>query len=126
MFDRFNLSVRLSSTCVLLALLSGCASYKLWPLSSDTKSADPTLPENAIAYRCAGGKKFYIRELEKGQAIWLILPDREFSLSKQNDPNLIYANGTTRLLLEKTSAVLEISPNLKWLDCVSDKSAIGK
>lgn len=126
MFAQFNFSARLTFACALLILLSGCASYKLWPFTGDKASTDPTLPENAVAYHCSSGKKFYVRELDKGQAIWLILPDREFSLSKQSAEGLVYSNGVTNLALGQSSAVLEISPSQKWLDCVRDQPVVNK
>lgn len=126
MFDPFNYSARFTSACVLCILLSGCASYKLWPFAADKASVDPTMPENAVAYHCASGKKFYVRAMDNGQAVWLILPDREFSLKKQNVQEQVYGNGVTSLTLGTSTAVLEIDPAQKWLDCARDLPAASK
>ena len=68
----------------LLALapvvLAGCGGASLWPLGGGG-SERSRVPANATEYRCAGGKGFYVRNLDAG-AVWLIAPDREIRLDK--------------------------------------------
>ena len=69
--------------CIPL-LLAGCGEMKvnLWPFGSDTVQERSRTPANATEYQCAAGKRFYVRTLEGGTAVWLILPEREVRLER--------------------------------------------
>ena len=75
-----------SAPAALLALapllLAGCGGVSsLWPFGEVGGTELDRKPANAAEYRCAGGKAFYVRNLEGG-AVWLIAPDREIRLDK--------------------------------------------
>ena len=92
-----------ASLILVSLLLPGCGGAKLWPFGSDTVQERSRTPANATEYKCAGGKRFFVRTLEGGAAVWLILPEREVRLDKLGtDSGLRYGNG---------SAVLEINGN---------------
>lgn len=63
-----------------VTLLAGCGGGSLWPFGSGGTELS-RVPPNAVAYKCDGGKTFYVRTIEDG-AVWLIAPDRELRLSK--------------------------------------------
>ena len=87
-------------------LLSACGDMnvkKYIPFAGDPVQERSRVPANATEYQCAGGKRFFVRTLEGGAAVWLILPERELRLDKlAADSGLRYGNGI---------AVLEINGN---------------
>ncbi|HEX8963950.1 MAG TPA: hypothetical protein VF801_13190 [Rhodocyclaceae bacterium] len=92
-------------------VLSGCSSVSnLWPFhgDSDTYTARDRTPANSTAYQCPGGKRFYVRQLEDGAAVWLILPDREVRLARNSESR--YSNGITVLELSGGQASLSEGP----------------
>lgn len=92
-----------ASAILAALLLPGCGGAKLWPFGGDTVQERSRVPANATEYQCAGGKRFFVRTLEGGAAVWLILPEREVRLEKlATDSGLRYGNGI---------AVLEINGN---------------
>jgi hypothetical protein len=76
-------------------LLAGCGGVNLWPFGSSGSTELSRAPANATEYRCAGGKAFWVRSLEGGDA-WLIAPDRELRLAKRSGTSW----GAGRVLLE--------------------------
>ncbi len=71
---------------LLAVLLAGCGKVSmpsipnLWPFGDKPERSRE--PENATAYQCEGGRKLYVRTLENGAAVWVILPERELRLEK--------------------------------------------
>ena len=66
-------------------LLSGCGDMNLKkynPFGGDPVQERSRTPANATEYQCAGGKRVYVRTLEGGQAVWLILQERELRLER--------------------------------------------
>ncbi|MEZ0232730.1 MAG: hypothetical protein ACAH12_07805 [Methylophilaceae bacterium] len=101
---------------VLIALaVSGCGSMKIWPLSSDTTEADPRTPANSTEYQCDKNKKFYVRTIDKGAAVWVILSNREFSLAK--DASGRYTNSIATLTLDGDTAVFDDGYKSEYLNC---------
>jgi membrane-bound inhibitor of C-type lysozyme len=93
--------------CVAL-LLPGCGGVKLWPFGGDGETQRSRTPVNASEYQCAAGKRFYVRTLEGGAAVWLILPERELRLEKRpGDSGLRYGNGIALLELNGNEATLK-------------------
>ena len=88
-----------------ISLLAGCGEInvkKYLPFGGDSTIQErPRTPANATEYQCAGGKRIYLRTLEGGAAVWLILPEREVRLDR------IGAEGSTRY--SKGNTVLEIT-----------------
>ena len=59
-------------------LLSACGDMNLKkynPFGGDPVQERSRTPANATEYQCAGGKRIYVRTLDGGQAVWLILAD---------------------------------------------------
>ncbi len=72
-------SARAAVLALAPLLLAGCGGASLWPLGGATERS--RTPANATEYRCAGGRVFFVRNLDAG-AVWLIAPDREIRLDK--------------------------------------------
>ncbi len=90
-------------------LLGACGSVNLDVLSfGGAKEQDTTrAPAGATAYACEGGKRLYLRYLDNGAAVWVILPGREFRLNKatSGDANR-YSNGSATLEINDAGATL--------------------
>lgn len=98
----------LAMTAAALSL-SACGGVKLWPFGDGDKYQDrPKEPANATAYQCAGGKRFYVRRLEDGGAVWVILPDREVRLNKTSEGR--FSSGAAVLELSGADATLADGP----------------
>jgi len=93
----------------LVALLAaGCGGVNLWPFGSGGGTELSRAPQNATEYRCAGGRGFWVRNLEDG-AVWLIAPDREIRLAK-SDAAGRYSAGRVVLELSGEEATLTDPP----------------
>ncbi len=110
-----------SAPAVLLALapllLAGCGSVSnLWPFGEGGGTELDRKPANAAEYRCAGGKAFYVRNLDAG-AVWLIAPDRQIRLEKPAAAKeAVYTAGKIRLELTAEGATL-LDPPAQFAGC---------
>lgn len=111
---------------VCIALLAGCGELKVkqfWPFGSDTPQERSRTPTNATEYQCNGGKRFFVRTLENGGAVWLILPEREVRLNKLGaGSDQRYSNGVAVLEIKGTEATLSDGASSAFAGC---KSASG-
>ena len=107
-------------------LLSGCGDMKarqLWPFGGDTAQVRARTPVNATEYLCAAGKRFHVRTLEDGAAVWLILPERELRLEKIGaESGLRYARGNTVLDLGSNGAMLKDGAVVSFAGCKTSSS----
>jgi len=90
-------------------MLAACGSVNLDVLSfGGTKEQDTSrAPAGATAYQCEGGKRLFVRYLDNGAAAWIILPGREFRLSKTaSTSGTRYSNGSATLEIEDGGATL--------------------
>ena len=102
---------------IIGSMLSSCSSVEVWPFGDDSVERS-TAPANAVKYQCAEGKKFYLRNIEKGNAVWLILSDREVALAKtEAEGGERYSNGVSTLTIKDGVARLEESPTSLYADC---------
>lgn len=89
-------------------LLAGCGDInikKYIPFTNDAPQERSRTPANATEYQCAGNKRFYVRTLEGGTSVWLILPEREIRLDKLGSGSR-YSNGIAVLELNGNEASL--------------------
>jgi membrane-bound inhibitor of C-type lysozyme len=101
-----NTTNRVAAMALCLSL-AGCGgiNVNVWPFGGGEKYQDRSkAPANATAYQCDSGKGFYVRTLEDGAAVWLILPDREVRLGKVSEAR--YSNGIAVLELSGGNATL--------------------
>ncbi len=75
------------------------------------------VPENSTAYVCAGGKRFYLRMLESGASVWVILPEREFRLDRVAGDGSRYGNGKAVLTVNGDELSLVDAPTLDFTGC---------
>lgn len=99
-------------------LLSACGSISLWPFGGE-KSEDAIRTSDATEYQCAGGKKFYLRNLDNGNAAWVIFPDREFRLEKvmTSATDTRYSNGATTLDMRDGEVTLAEGTAVSFAGC---------
>ncbi len=109
MNSRSRYLTRLGLACGAL-LLAGCGSIKtpnLWPFGGDKATPERSrTPANATEYQCAAGKRFYLRTLDDGAAMWLILAERELRLDRIGSSQR-YSKGNTVLELGDETKVTD-------------------
>ena len=118
-FDGMNMKKRLGYLLgyVVISTMAGCSSVEVWPFGEESLERSAA-PANAMEYQCAEGKKFYVRNIEKGNAVWLILSDREVALAKtEAEGGERYSNGVSTLTIKDGVARLEESPTSLYADC---------
>lgn len=102
-------------------LLAGCGDInvkKYIPFSGDTSQERSRTPANATEYQCAAGKRFYVRTLEGGAAVWLILPEREVRLEKLGaETGVRYSNGIAVLDINGKEASLRDGTAISLVGC---------
>ena len=97
-------------------LLAGCGGYSLWPFGEGGATEQSRRPANAAEYRCAGGKGFFVRDLD-ASAVWLIAPDREIRLEKlPGAESGRYGVGKVVLEISGQNATL-LDPPAKFAGC---------
>jgi membrane-bound inhibitor of C-type lysozyme len=99
---------RAATLACVLPLLTACAGMSLdkLPFGGSSKEQDVSrAPAGATTYQCEGGKRFFVRYLDKGAAAWVILPEREFRLDKAASGER-YANGSAALDIKGGEATL--------------------
>lgn len=109
----------------LSLLAAGCGSLGVWPFGSDEVRERSLAPANATEYRCQGGKQFYVRDLEGGKSVWVILPEREFRLDQAGAAaaGKRYSNGTATLDLDAGGATLTEGGTVLYGPCKSGAPA---
>jgi membrane-bound inhibitor of C-type lysozyme len=116
MHKRFSTPV-LALSAVLL-LLAGCTSIENYNPFGDSKPTEARKPENSTEYQCEGGKHFFIRMLDKGNAVWLIYPEREVNLDKvAGGAGTRYSNGVAVLDINGAEATLNDGPRVVYTGC---------
>jgi len=99
-------------------LLSGCGGVNLWPFSGEKNQDRLQTPSNATEYQCTGGKRFYLRYLDNGDAAWIIFPEREFRLDKVTSATgTRYSNGIAILDINGNEATLADGPAISFAGC---------
>ena len=103
-------------------LLAGCGEMnvkKYLPFGGDSATPERSrTPPNSTEYQCAAGKRFYVRTLDGGAAVWLILPEREVRLNKIG-ASTRYSNGIAVLELNGNEATLTDGAASSFTGCKS-------
>lgn len=109
-----------TALAALAVLLSGCGGMSagdLWPFGSSSEELSRT-PANAVAYRCEGGKRLYVRYLDNGAYAWVILPEREFRLDKSaSTSGTRYGTGRASLEVNGNEVTLSDGPSVSYTGC---------
>jgi hypothetical protein len=85
-------------------------------------------PANATEYQCAGGKRLYVRTLEGGQAVWLILRNANCG-SSGSVPASATARGTPCWTLNGNEATVADGGPATYANCKTggaEPAAAGK
>ena len=123
----FKRTIKLSML-VFVGTISACSTVKdmtnvdLWPFGKGGDQGREYQPANSTPYICEGNKKFFVRYLEKGASVWLILPDREVALA-QVGSSKVYSNGISKLDLSSDDVSLEVNETTKYVGCKSNSAA---
>jgi hypothetical protein len=110
------------SVILVAGLLSACNTLdkvkdvNLWPFGNSVDAPRIYRPANSTEYACEKGKKFYIRVLDNGANVWLMLSDREVLLPKVGNEK-VYSNGISRLDMTGAEVSLEASPENRYIGC---------
>jgi hypothetical protein len=117
-------SAALPLCALIAALLAGCGGGapsmgSLWPFGGEGGRELSRIPPNSTPYRCDGGKRFYLRTLDNGAAVWVILPEREFRLDKAPGQRSGSRFGTGKAILEVSGdqVTLTDGPNTSYTGC---------
>ena len=100
-------------------LLSGCGDMNLKkynPFGGDPVQERSRTPANATEYQCAAGKRIYVRNLDGGEAIWLILPERELRVDRVGSSQR-YSKGNTVLELNGNNATVSEGAAVTYSAC---------
>ena len=117
MSNEFKRTGLLAPLCLAL-LLSGCGSLNLWPFGGNGATERSGRPANATQYVCKGGKNFYVRMLDNGNAAWIIYAEREFRLDKvESKAGMRYSNGIAVLEFNGNQVSLQDGPTISVTDC---------
>ncbi len=101
---------------IIALQLGGCGGFKVWPFGGDDKTTtDVAKPANSTEYLCEANKRFYVRNIDKGETAWLILPDREVGLPKVSATR--YSNTITTLDIAGDATTLEINAPTSYKGC---------
>lgn len=116
MNSRFARPALPAMVCLCL-FLPACGSLSLWPFGGERSGS--ASPSNATEYQCSGNKRFYVRELDNGNAAWVILPDHQFRLDKAmtTSSGARYTNGTTTLDMSDSEATLTDGSAVSFTGC---------
>ncbi len=100
-------------------LLTGCGEMKakIWPFGGDDAPVYSRAPANATEYQCDGNKGFFVRTLEGGSAVWLILREREVRLDRQGASGTRYSNGIALLEIKGNEATLTDGAASAFANC---------
>jgi membrane-bound inhibitor of C-type lysozyme len=113
--------LKLKSVVLLssLLLVVACSSFRVPnPFDTSTKEISKA-PADATEYICEGNKRFYVRMLNKGNDAWLIYPDHEVNLPK-NEGNR-YTSGAITLDLNDNGATLNDGEKIAYTGCKAQR-----
>jgi hypothetical protein len=106
----------LALASILTAVLAACGTVKdLWRTEPEERLV---IPQGATAYRCNAGKSFFIRRMDEGRAVWVMLIEREFRLEAPAAGATRFTNGRTALNLNGDQASLEEGSVTTYAGCV--------
>lgn len=105
-----------------LLFVSACGSLdkvkdvNLWPFGNGGDAPRAYKPANSTEYACEKGKKFYVRTLDNGANVWLMLSDREVLLPRVGTEK-VYSNGISRLDMSGADVSLEANADNRYIGC---------
>ena len=105
--------------------ISSCGSIKIPDVSIPMLNGDyrelSTAPKDAFLYQCEKNKRFYVKTLEGGKEIWLILPNREFGLKQVEGLKNTYNNEITTLEINDPETYIKEGDVFTYQKCSIQK-----
>ena len=105
--------------------ISSCGSMKIPDVSIPMLNGEyrelSTVSKDASLYQCEKNKKFYVKSLEGGKEMWLILPNREFGLKQVETLKNSYNNETTTLEINDPETYIKEGDVLTYQKCSIQK-----
>ena len=105
--------------------ISSCGSIKIPDVSIPMLNGDyrelSIAPKDAFLYQCEKNKKFYVKTLEGGKEIWLILPNREFGLKQVEGLKNTYNNEITTLEINDPETYIKEGDVFTYQKCSIQK-----
>ncbi len=105
--------------------ISSCGSIKIPDVSIPMLNGDyrelSTAPKDAFLYQCEKNKKFYVKTLEGGKEMWLILPNREFGLKQVEGLKNTYNNEITTLEINDPETYIKEGDVFTYQKCSIQK-----
>ena len=102
------------------AALAGCGGFsleRLNPWSGPVEQAQ-SMPSDATAYACDGGKRLVVRYLSGDNAVMIVFKEREFRLDQAPSASgARYTNGSTTLDAKDNEAHLEEAGATTYSNC---------
>jgi hypothetical protein len=118
MFKKFTI-------LILPALLSSCGSIKIPEVNLPSLSGEyrelSTAPQGASLYQCEKNKKFHLKALDGGKEMWIIFPNREFSLKQVDALKNTYTNESTTLEINDPETFIYEGDVLTYQKCQIQK-----
>jgi hypothetical protein len=109
-------------TMSAVILLTACGTLdkvkeiNVWPFGTVDEGPRVYRPANSIEYLCEKNKKFYVRILDNGGNVWLMLPEQEVLLPKVGNEK-VYTNGISRLDMTGELVSLEARASNRYVVC---------
>ena len=98
-------------------VLNGC-SGGWWPFGSSSGEQPARLPEGAVEYVCAQGKRLLVRHASDGKSVWIFYPDREFRLDRVSaGSGDRFSNGVSTLVARDDVLTLDSEGSAQFVDC---------
>lgn len=101
----------------LILLLGACSSIDKYNPFTTEKPAETYKPANSTEYQCEGNTRFFVRMLDKGNAAWLIYPDREVRLERASEGSNRYSNSVATLEIMESEATLADGSTTNYKGC---------
>jgi len=109
-------AVGTAAALLLATTLVACGTVKeMWRTEPEERLV---IPQGATAYRCNAGKSFFIRSMDEGRAVWVMLIEREFRLEAPAAGATRFTNGRTALNLNGDQASIEEGSVTTYAACV--------
>ena len=105
--------------------ISSCGSMKIPDVSIPMLNGEyrelSTVPKDAFLYQFEKNKKFYVKSLEGGKEMWLILPNREFGLKQVETLKNTYNNEITTLEINDPETYIKEGDVVTYQKCSIQK-----
>jgi membrane-bound inhibitor of C-type lysozyme len=95
--------------------LAGCGSWNPWAGPQEERV---TLPADAVAFECEGGKRLVVRMPANAKSVTVMLPERQFRLDETPAASGVrYSNGRTTFHTKGDEAFLEEEGKMLFQGC---------